>query len=138
MGYRIDSEIFQNIVERGIKNHPETLAFIKRQAAEILEEQRLLWEGKQTTQEEINDPEAWYDYFHDAKKKFEKYMYRWFEDVGHNISFFENEKLPSSLLGIFNNFIDEIYDHLDFEGYSNEIMEEIFEDFRKSKLGATQ
>lgn len=136
MGYPINTEIFQNIIEKGIKNHPATYDFIKRQAAEILEEQRLIWEGKQATQEEIDDPEGWYDYLHDARKKFEKYMYRWFDDVGYNISIIEfQDKLPSEILNIFNNLLDEVYDHLNFEGYSWEIMDEIFEDFKDSKLG---
>lgn len=136
MGYPINTEIFQNIVEKAIRSHPETLAFLKRQALEILQDECLIWEGKQSTKEEIEDPEGWYDYLHDARKKFEKYLYRWFDDVGFNISFhYFDEKLPKEILGIFNSFIDEICERLDFEGYAWEIMDEIFEDFKETKIG---
>lgn len=135
MGYKIDYEVFEKITYEGIRKSPETLAFLKKEANEIFLEEAIKWEGAQELQEDRDDPELWCEYLRDAEKKLEKYLYRWFGDVNNQVSLrvYEN-KLPSEIVGIFQDYLDAIWERIDFESFSIELLEGIFEDHKQKKL----
>jgi len=136
MGYSIDYEVFEKITLKGIRNSAETLDFLKKEANEIFLEEAAKWEGSQELKEDRDDPELWCEYLRDAEKKLEKYLYRWFGDVNHQVSLnVYQDKLPYEIVAIFQGYLDEIWERIDFESFSSELLEDIFEDYKQKKLG---
>lgn len=127
------SKRLERIVEKGIKGSPETMEFLRAQALEIMQEARTKWEYS-ASEEDLKDPEAWWDYYHDASKKFEKYFARWFVDLKHNIPFIAfYEKMPHSICDMFENMIDEVIETVDLSEIESEIMNEVIDNEHENR-----
>ena len=138
MSYKLDSKVFEKITVEGIKSNPETMAFLRRQASEIFEDERLVWEASQNDLNDITDKNLWCEYSMTAERKLEKYLYRWFDDIKHSIGLtVYEEKLPFEIVEIFRRYIQEVVSFMNFEELAYELNEEVFIQYMQNHEGAS-
>lgn len=125
----MDSKTFARIINKGIKNSPETMEFLRAQAIEMLDECRISWENS-CPNEDLTDLDARWDYYHVASKKWDEYFFKWIMDTFNQLPHFNPQrKLPDSIAYMFYDIIEEVLEN--FGSYELEIhpfMECVIED----------
>lgn len=117
---------------RGVFDSPETMNFLRQQCQEIFEEQKTIWQGKQTPEDLINK-DFWGEYHVEADKKMMKYLWNWSYELVQTIRV-RNEKMPHSIASAFENILDSlIEDHSEkfIEELASKLLNEIIDEEEK-------
>lgn len=131
----MDTNTIEKIICQGIKNNPETMEFLRGEALAIFNISRLEWIAKQDSEEDLNNPDLWDEFVLQAKRKFEKYVFKWFGQLSDEISFTALYKqIPYSIMSIFSSLIEEALSYAMFYEISIPLIEEIYERFRNENL----
>lgn len=135
MGYGVNIEIFEKIIFKGIKSNEETMAFLREEATEILNEEKSKWKDQLENKDDLLDPELWCEFTYPASKKLDKFLCKWFDDMRMSLSLDHYEKkLPYELREIFLTILDEIGERVCFESFADEMIEDILEQNTLTKV----